>query len=153
MSVTKILLCGRPVDDWNLFTPSFHCQWRSDWIILPKLTNQNNSIISTLKWIVNKRYFLYSTRNGFSTCTHVGFFQYICAWVLFYVKHVLQYVLNLQLWWFYKMFQKKWWKKFGNVYLYKHVGQLSWKNGEEDLGMFICSQCLKGWPEFFFLGQ
>jgi hypothetical protein len=36
--------------------------------------------------------FLYSTRNRFSTCTHVGFFQYIRAWFLFYVKHVLQYV-------------------------------------------------------------
>ena len=61
-------------------------------IILPKLTNQNNFIIRTLKWIVNKRYFLYSARNGFSTCTHVGFFQFIRAWLLFYVKHVLQYV-------------------------------------------------------------
>jgi hypothetical protein len=51
------------------------CKERSDWIILPKLTNQNNFIIRTLKWIVNKRYFLYSAHNGFSMCTHVGFFQ------------------------------------------------------------------------------
>jgi hypothetical protein len=49
------------------------CKECSDWIILPKLTNQNNSIIRTLKWIVNKRKFLYSVRNGFSTCTHVWF--------------------------------------------------------------------------------
>jgi hypothetical protein len=49
------------------------CKERSDWIILPKLTNQNNSIIRTLKWIVNNC--LYSARNRFSTCTHVGFFQ------------------------------------------------------------------------------
>ena len=33
------------------------CKERSDRIILPKLTNQSNFIIRTLKWIVNKRYF------------------------------------------------------------------------------------------------
>ena len=46
------------------------------------------------------------------------------------------------------MFQKKWRKQFGSVYLYKHVGQLSWKNGKEDLGMLICT--VSAWNEFFF---
>jgi hypothetical protein len=41
------------------------CKECSDWIILPKLTNQNNSIIRTLKWIINKKEFLYSVCNGF----------------------------------------------------------------------------------------
>jgi hypothetical protein len=58
------------------------CKERSDRIILPKLTNQNNFIIRTLKWIVNKKYFLYSARNGFSTCTHVGFFQSEMIWFI-----------------------------------------------------------------------
>ena len=50
------------------------CKERSDWIILPKLTNQQ-LYYTYFEVNCKQKVFLYSARNGFSTCTHVGFFQ------------------------------------------------------------------------------
>jgi hypothetical protein len=43
--LSGILADGRSINHISLKI----CKERSDWIILPKLTNQNNSIIRTLK--------------------------------------------------------------------------------------------------------